>query len=132
MILVTFTRDSVCQADDVDAPHEYRLSCSKDETTNHVLDMLIQRSPLPCIFGGKATWVIGIDRAVAVLAQEWPFIRWLPGAPALLTDVCDSASQVSMHACYAAQADPEQVYDRMLKFPERWKDEWFVRTGKER
>jgi hypothetical protein len=72
-INIRVTRDSVCAADDVNAPHEKTISLpSFLDPIDFIRELLVLYS-LPQISGGSATWTCHLNgRKIAVFAQQWP------------------------------------------------------------
>lgn len=101
MPLVIVTRDSVCLADDCDAPHEERIEVPPDEDDLLFLTEVLKRYRLASIAGGKATWVCSIaGKAVAVVAQQWRRPRIIAGFPEIV-------DETEIHFTYHVQRDPE-------------------------
>ncbi|HPA70821.1 MAG TPA: hypothetical protein PKY31_01040 [Spirochaetota bacterium] len=110
---ITVTRDSVCAADDVDAPHVKTVSIGDDWSIEEILSRIIP-SYLPLISGGKATWSVAADNPIAVMAQEWgkPRLLCLPEYP--FHDTPGFVKITSLHFNYHAQDDPDTVF-RVLR-----------------
>jgi hypothetical protein len=72
-ITITVTRDSVCAADDCDAPHEKTVSLPSFIDPIDFIRELLTRYSLPHISGGAATWTCHFNgENIAVIAQQWP------------------------------------------------------------
>jgi len=101
MPFVTVTRDSVCAGDDVDAPHRQRIWVSETTDPETLLQTVLTGYPLPCIAGGKATWVCKVDGTpIGVVAQQWsrPVVHARQTALGITT----------VHFTYHAQKEPER------------------------
>jgi len=103
------TRESVCAADDVHAPHSRRLYLPDEWTWESLVRHVWRESELPTIAGGKATWALSSNIPLAVAAQEWQ-------EPALLfrlesdRERLDFAEgEIRLHWSYFAQLDPTLV-----------------------
>lgn len=109
MVRLRFTRDSVCLADDVDAPHEGVLEV--DEAADAVaVARAVLRSGL-LAYTTNAVWSLslGVDRVVFgrgwVRSFAWPVMR-----DELLTRARDVEA---VHAHYWAQAQPSDILARL-------------------
>lgn len=67
---IKLTRESVCLADDVEAPNLLEIDIQEDWTILQILNHIIKLKYLPKISGGKATWSVAIDIPIAVMSQE--------------------------------------------------------------
>jgi hypothetical protein len=101
MPLVTVTRDSVCAADDVDAPHRQVISVPENRDAVAFLLSILVRYPLPSIHGRKATWECSVDgRRIGVVAQQW-------ARPVVHVKQVELERSASLHFIYHAQQEPE-------------------------
>jgi hypothetical protein len=116
-LTVSFQRQSVCAADDVDAPHETSLSFDQTTTVGDALRKIGELQLLPRIEGGKATWIAVGKNPLAVLAQEWPKARTLVEESSLLQDHLREGKNIFFR--YLAQESPEIVFERE-KMPEKF------------
>jgi hypothetical protein len=107
---VNLTRESVCAADDVDAPHATTLMLP-DETTVADLARIIQNTYLPKICGGKATWSMVSSIPVAVLAQQWSEPKSLLPLNLRVAKLNAADGTAAIHVNYHAQRDPEAVLE---------------------
>lgn len=103
------TRESVCAADDVDAPHLMRLHVPDDWTWESLIHQVWQGSRLPSISGGKATWALSSNIPLAVIAQEWkqPAFLFRLDSDRGRLDIADQ--EIRLHWSYFDQLDPELV-----------------------
>lgn len=114
MSKVRVERDSVCMADDIDAPHEIHIE-SADLLVSTICTAIAQMNYLPCISGGKATWIVRTERGgcpLAVIAQQWNSGRLLSAAPAMLASHSENGEPYAFVEYYC-QVDPELVYDAL-------------------
>jgi hypothetical protein len=69
-VKLSITRDSVCAADDCDAPHQRTLSVDTTSTSQQLIASIIEQNYLPIVQGGKATWIVGLDgKTIGVVTQ---------------------------------------------------------------
>ncbi|SFJ19162.1 hypothetical protein [Planctomicrobium piriforme] len=108
---IQITRDSVCAADDVDAPHTEAISVPDSSTLEECVDFVCKSFQLPCIQGGKATWLITAGKRLAIIAQEWREPRFFQGIEFQTTDLTIAGNKLKIHFTYLAQHDPEVVFD---------------------
>jgi hypothetical protein len=113
-MIIRLTRESVCAADDCDAPHPKTITVPNTMTVGDLVK-LIQKDYVPRnIQGGKATWSVVSSVPIAVLAQQWsdpkllPLITMLDGGVDILTD---PEGNLKLHVNYHAQIDPEIVLE---------------------
>jgi hypothetical protein len=98
---VTVTRDSVCAADDVLAPHQKKIALPASEDPEVLLRSVLLTYWLPLIQGGKATWVCAVDgRPIGVVAQQW-------SAPKVFNRRVKIEEISAIHFAYHAQEEPE-------------------------
>lgn len=105
-------RDSVCMADDVDAPHEDEISVT-DWTVGAIATAIRNRDYLAMISGGLATWILRTDKPdgtpIAVIAQQWRAPKCLvPESNSILEMVCNPDSP-AVYVQYHCQVDPDLV-----------------------
>ena len=105
------TRDSVCAADDVDAPNARELTIPDGLAVDELVRQVIRLADLPHIAGGNATWCVSSIAPLAVIAQQWP-------EPRLLNFIAPERSRLDFaegvfrsHFSYFAQQDPEVVFE---------------------
>jgi len=103
-------RDSVCLADDYDAPHEMKMEVSLDTPLDFWLAQLVSRSYLASIAGNKATWILEGRSAVAVVAQQWSAPRFLVWPQEPLAHLLDANAKPHFEFRYWSQADPDLVF----------------------
>jgi len=105
-------RDSVCMADDMDAPHEDQIVVA-NWSVGTVATTIINRHYLALISGGLATWILRTDdydgTPIAVIAQQWQDPKFLvPESSSILEMVRDRDSP-SAYLQYYCQVDPDCV-----------------------
>ena len=109
-VRVRLTRDSVCAGDDTDAPHEQAFELPFEASWFAFVQALTQRSKLPSISGGHATWVLHSRVPLAVVAQEWSEPKLLgasePGPGALAFE----RGELRFNWEYCVQRDPDAVF----------------------
>lgn len=100
-INIRVTRDSVCAADDVDAPHDQTISLpSFVNPTDFIRELLVHYS-LPQIANGSATWTCHLNKnKIAVVAQQWI-------SPKAITTELEFLDDNELHFKYHAQERPE-------------------------
>jgi hypothetical protein len=105
------TRDSVCAADDVDAPNARELTVPDGLPVDELVRQVIRLAGLPPVAGGKATWCISSIEPLAVIAQQWSEPRLLTFIPPERSrlDIADGVFR--SHISYFAQQDPEVVFE---------------------
>lgn len=69
-IRILLERDSVCAADDCDAPHTLILAYDKPPTIHNVITHIIQTNYLASIYNGGVTWVAIGKCPLAILIQQ--------------------------------------------------------------
>ena len=111
---LTVWRDSVCMADDCDAPHELVLPVVDDESLRGVVGGLLKASYLAAIAGGRATWILETGgqeaRPLAVLAQQWRHPRFLVEPDAAVTAYVGPSTVPHLYLKYWCQVNPERVF----------------------
>ncbi len=76
-----------------------------------ILNKVLSIGYLPEISGGKATWSVTCNNAVAVIAQQWNKPRFIGSTE---YGVCST-----LHFKYHTQEDPELVYETISEFRSR-------------
>jgi len=105
-------RDSVAAGDDIDAPHEFKLSVEASASVAHVVAKVISASYLPKISGGKATWIVEAgSQPIAVLAQQWSEPRYLIHSAQPLAALFGSSGRCHVYFKYWCQADPDAILE---------------------
>ena len=100
-IEVVVTRDSVCAADDCDAPHTQTVRMPSFVDPIEFVREIKNRYPLPMISGGRATWTCHLNKTkIAVIAQEWT-------SPKAKVHELSFLEQNEVHFKYHAQDAPE-------------------------
>jgi hypothetical protein len=95
------TRDSVCAADDCDAPHNEVVTMPSFLNPSDFIREFMIRYSLPMIFGGKATWTCHLNgEKIAVVAQQWT-------SPKVTTTEIKFIANNKLHFSYHAQVQPE-------------------------
>lgn len=108
---IVIWRDSVAAGDDVDAPHELKLTPRVNESLDSLVTRIIQSKYLASIVGGKATWILKSgERALAVVAQQWPAPSFLVPAEVAARSYL-SGGECDLEFIYWCQVDPGRVFD---------------------
>lgn len=100
---IRVTRDSVCAADDVDAPNERFVDVHSFTEPEAFIQAVTTAYGMPLIQGGKAAWVVLLNGdKIGVAAQEWNTPR---------ASVRDLQFEDSNHVFlrYHAQSDPSTL-----------------------
>ena len=110
IVHLDLTRDSVCLADDIDAPHAFQLTVDADAGLRTVLDRIVAARWLAHV-GPVATWSLEVGGAVAVLGERLgaSFIR-IAGESAL-----SAADMPALHLAYHQQQDHEAVLESLIR-----------------
>jgi hypothetical protein len=109
-MIIHVDRSSVAMGDDVD-PHAATVDLPESSTIAEAVAYLRQRRYLAQIAGGRATWVLEVNRRpAAVIAQQW-------AEPKFVIDPTDTlgsfGSEVTLMFRYRAQIDPDDLYDTL-------------------
>jgi len=107
---IHLTRDSVCAADDLHAPHLYKYAIFDNATYEEICLTIIRSDYLPKISGGQATWSLASVLPIAVIAQQWSNPKLL-NVVHDLNDLNFVNNILKIHVNYHAQIDPELVYE---------------------
>jgi hypothetical protein len=107
---IHLTRDSVCAADDVDAPHTRTMSFADEMPLDSVIDEISRSGYLASIVGGKATWSVVAGQPIAVIAQQWSQPKFLPDHATNLSLLKGADGVTRVHFRYHVQDDPNTVF----------------------
>jgi len=108
---VYFTRDSVCAADDVHAPHQKQIVIEDGANVQAILTHIYRSGYLPLISGGKATWSVASRIPLAVIAQERAMLKMLSQFEVSMNGLDTQEDLIRIHFSYHAQEDPDVVYN---------------------
>ena len=110
IVHLDLTHESVCLADDVDAPHALQLTVDADAGLRVVLDRIVAARWLAYV-GPVATWSVEVGGAVAVLGERLgaSFIR-IAGESAL-----SAADMPALHLAYHQQKDHKAVLESLIR-----------------
>jgi len=105
------TRNGVAAGDDFDAPHRRIIKVTEGLPLDALLRRVTRTKYLPSISGGAATRSVTSGVPLAVIAQQWDDIKWLPGAlqEQAALDLRDGA--LHLHFNYHTQIDPGIVFE---------------------
>jgi hypothetical protein len=110
-LIVRLDRDSVHAGDDGE-PHATFVHAAEDSSIGSLLEQIWKVGYLPSITGGEATWIVKSsadkDRAIGVIAQQWPRPVLLVPSDARLSEHF-GLSEPSLFFTYWCQADPDLV-----------------------
>ena len=99
---VFFGPYSVSAADDLQAPHQRKISVPETCDPEVLLQTVLAAYSLPHIESGKATWVCSVDgRHIGVVAQQWAH-------PVVRAKQVKLEGSASVHFNYHAQDEPER------------------------
>ena len=106
---VYLTRDSVCAGDDCLAPHARNFSIPRKWDLETLVQRTMDKTSLPQIEGGKATWALSSNIPILVFAQQWEKPALIFGA--INTDRFDiEENLLRLHWSYFSQMDPDFVF----------------------
>lgn len=111
---IRMTRDSVCMADDVDAPHETFMEVQDDLSMAEIIGLISRSGYLASIAGGMASWSVESGRPIAVVAQQWAEPKMLVDSGKDGTAQLKVGSSLQLHFRYHAQEDPDAVLATLL------------------
>lgn len=75
-----------------------------------ILRRAADRSWLPSIQGGRATWSIASNDVLAVMAYEWSDLKLMPFLDERMKAADHRQGALWLHFNYHAQIDPETAY----------------------
>jgi hypothetical protein len=104
---VIATRDDVHASD---SPQPLAFDIADTASPEEVLRRSADRSWLPAISGGRATWSIASNEPLAVLAYGWPDLKPLPRLAERMRAADRRGGALNLHFNYHAQIDPEIVF----------------------
>lgn len=114
ILKIMVTRDSVCAADDIDAPHEKIIHISK-ESTIHSLVEVLNKKYIPKIKNGKATWSLHLDKALVVWTQEIEPPVFLISSNTKIQYIFNVKLPIKIHLKYWEQKAIETVLDLLFQ-----------------
>jgi hypothetical protein len=103
---VVATRDAVHASDE---PEPFGFTVADDAAPSDVLQRAADRTWLPSIAGGRATWSIVSNDVLAVLAYEWPDLHLMPLLDERMRGADRHGGVLRLYFNYHAQIDPELV-----------------------
>jgi len=106
---IHLTRESVCAADDIDAPHARQIQVPDDCCLDEIVSYIMKHYELPHIAGGKATWCISSMLPLAVVTQQWRNPEMIRSIPPGLDELDCSNGVLRVNISYFAQIDPDVV-----------------------
>lgn len=104
---VLATRDGVYASDE---PEPFEFTVPNQTPPIDILRRAADRSWLPSIQGGRATWSIASNDVLAVAAYEWPDPRFMLFLDERMKAADRRGGTLRLHFNYHAQIDPETAY----------------------
>jgi hypothetical protein len=104
---VVATREDVHPSDD---PEPFTFTIADDAAPEEVLRRAADRTWLPSIRGDRATWSIVSNDVLAVLAYQWPDLKFMPHLDERMRTADRRAGALRLHFNYHRQLDPDLVY----------------------
>lgn len=102
---IAITRDSVCLADDADAPHAGVVAVDRTADMAALAETLLAAGALPHVGADAGWWFAGRDARVALgFRDRMPFVRIARADPGLR-----AGDLARLHLGYAAQLDPDAL-----------------------
>ena len=117
---IRVTRDSLSQADKLNAPHEHVTKAASTATVEELLLGVYQKLKTADPAYAKATWSVTSKRPLAVVSQQWAKPRILLRSVRRLEDTLIVQGKTAyLHFCLHNKADPHALYQMMdqLSFP---------------
>ncbi len=112
---IDLERESVCAADDCDAPHLKNLTFDKSTSLLDVVLYIIKIDYLGFIYGNEATWVVkGKDNVPLAVLAQWRKPRFLVDPSLPFTQYIESKIYIE----YLAHIDPDIVFERLQNMSE--------------
>jgi len=93
-----------------DNPQPLSFEIADTASPEEVLRRAADLSWLPSIQGNRATWSIASNEPLAVLAYEWPDLKFLPQLAERMRTAERRDGALLLFFNYHAQHDPEMVY----------------------
>ena len=117
-IEIVIQRDSVSMGDDIQAPHEYRVSMSSQITLEACFTTLNLHLYLPKIVTGEAVWTLDNKNgtSIALMAQQWQAIHYFVTPNAKLSEQFIFDEHLQGHLIfirYHQQIQPEQLIETL-------------------
>lgn len=104
---VIATRADVHPSDD---PEPFTFAVADDAAPEDVLRRAADRTWLPSIHGDRATWSIVSNDVLAVLAYQWPDLKFMPHLEERMRTADRRAGTLRLHFNYHRQLDPDLVH----------------------
>ena len=102
---IAVTRDSVCLADDADAPHEVSIRVDPNADMTTLAETVLASRALPQVGANAGWWFAARDARIALgFRDHMPFVRVARGDASLL-----AGDLIRLHLGYAAQLDPDAL-----------------------
>ena len=107
-IIVELTRESVCYADSIEAPHSLVIPFPDRATFRDLAEWIDKSNYLPNVSGGS-TWILSTSKAAAVLSDKWGRPRFVGMYNAELKDLIGDEPILSLKVGYRPGMDPLEV-----------------------
>jgi hypothetical protein len=104
---VVATREDVHPSDD---PDPLTFAVADDAAPEDVLRRAADRTWLPSIRGDRATWSVVSNDVLAILAYQWPDLKFMPHLEERMRAADRRAGTLRLHFNYHRQLDPDLVY----------------------
>jgi hypothetical protein len=104
---VVATREDVHPSDD---PEPFTFAIADDAAPEDVLRRAADRTWLPAIHGERATWSIVSNSVLAVLAYQWPDLKFMPHLEERMRTADRNPGTLRLHFNYHRQLDPDFVH----------------------
>ena len=104
---VVATRNDVHASDE---PEPFAFEIADNAAAEDILRRAADRHWLPSIQGGRATWSIASNEILAILAYEWPDLRFMPFLDERMKTAHRRQGALRLHFNYHTQIDPETTY----------------------
>lgn len=109
-VSISVDRESVCAGDDCEA-HLRQIVVSEMMPLKFVIQDLLDSGYLPRISGGFATWVVWIERPVAVVDQQWKGVQFVVDADFPVSKFLGPDCRIQFK--YETQREPDGVFRRI-------------------
>jgi hypothetical protein len=93
-----------------DEPEPFEFVVADRTPAEDILRQAADRRWLPSIQGDRATWSLASNDVLAVLAYQWPDLRFMPFLEERMKNANRRAGALRLNFNYHAQVDPETAY----------------------
>jgi hypothetical protein len=114
--MIQLTRDSVCMADDIDAPHEVLTADAHIRTLGELCESVVAENYLPRIVSSKISWILACEnKPLVILGQSPATPVWWINSDAPLLEIT-AARPMKFQFIYCSRFAPEKA----TKHLEKW------------